>query len=158
MPELRSVQRELVRQRLSWQSTRRFIDLKDRGLTEGRLVPESKWFKYFEPPEGLVLQVGARPSKLRTRGFTGWQWRELGDAWAHFFPAIPCSDRHPELGDEYYYPIPLLRRFWKQYAEPVWEFLKWAKILKEAVVDDTAAGPIFAILLDCVGPVFVPKR
>jgi hypothetical protein len=157
-PELRSVQRELVRQRISWKSTIRFVDLKDRGFAQGQLVPESKWFKYFEPSAAFVLQVGTRPSDLRTGGGTSWLWRELGDAWAHFFPDMPYRGENTALGDDYQYPVPLTGEFWREYAEPIWEFLKWANILKQALIDDAAAGPNLAILLDSVGPVFVPKR
>jgi hypothetical protein len=156
--EKHAVQRELVRRWQSWGSSKRAIDPRVSKLPEGRAVPELQWSRFFQPPEAFVLRADFRPAKGFIGGGVRWQWRELGDAWAYFFPDVPYSDEHPAYADEYDYPVPLAAHFWKEYAEPVHEFLKWANILRCAITDEAgAAGPNFTVLLDSVRPVFIPK-
>lgn len=62
-----------------------------------------------------VDESGPRPEPLRT-------------TWARFFP-----DVSPECAENYAYPMPLSDAFWKEYGEPVADFLDGALALKVAL-------------------------
>ena len=51
----------------------------------------------------------------------------LGEAASRFFPGVP-----PEQRESYAYPKPLTERFWREYAEPIDDFLRAATALREA--------------------------
>ena len=50
------------------------------------------------------------------------EYASLGDSWGRFFPTVAESE----------YPMPLTRRFWQHYREPVQEFLAAALRLGES--------------------------
>jgi hypothetical protein len=58
----------------------------------------------------------------------------LGQTWAEYFPDVP-----PKQRERFHYPVPLSGEFWKQYAEPVHEFLAAAVTLCDALQQVRAA-------------------
>ncbi|MEP6539891.1 MAG: hypothetical protein ABJF23_31475 [Bryobacteraceae bacterium] len=58
-----------------------------------------------------------------------WQWEELPGSLAAFFPSVSDDER-----STYRYPLPLSEAFWREYQEPVREFLLAARVLNDACV------------------------
>jgi hypothetical protein len=62
--------------------------------------------------------------------------QSLTETWANFFPDVAAEER-----EAYDYPAPLTVSFWRQYAEPIGDFIRVAKYFAEAVarLSDLAA-------------------
>lgn len=76
----------------------------------GELVPADMRPEGWRP---RVIVVSDNARKIEEHG--------LGNAWGRYFPDIPAG-----LTDTFHYPTPGSRTFWRQYAEPVDDFLQYA--------------------------------
>jgi hypothetical protein len=65
--------------------------------------------------------------------------QSLSETWANFFPDVAAEER-----ETYDYPAPLTVSFWRQYAEPIGDFIRVAKYFSEAVerLSDLAADDL----------------
>lgn len=68
--------------------------------------------------EAMIEEIGSDP-----------RVEPLGSAWGPYFPGVPVEER-----ETYVYPAPLTDEFWRQYAEPVTDFVSVAKYLADAAV------------------------
>ena len=92
----------------------------NRGLSAvaGDLVdPESLPTRWPDP--GVLLQ------DLRQGD---WKTEPLSQTWFRFFPDVPWEER-----ETYNYPLPGTDAFWSIYAEPVYDFVEAATLLRAAI-------------------------
>lgn len=61
-------------------------------------------------------------------GGSGPRQVSLSASWARFFPSVSSAD-----AGTYYYPRPGTEQFWRQYGEPVTDFVRSARYLLDAV-------------------------
>ena len=82
-----------------------------------------------------------------------WTHERLGETWATFFPDVASSDV-----ETYQYPCPLTDEFWRQYAEPVDEFLRSVSAVWEVFSFLTGAPNEMSMLqaLDELRPLVQP--
>jgi hypothetical protein len=95
-------------------------------LVEGLLPPNTaaSTLREFDlrptlPVERVVI------SDLRTGAI---HEEPVATTWARFFPSLPRTRRPPAR-----YPLPLTERFWRNYAEPVDDFIAAALALRDAL-------------------------
>jgi hypothetical protein len=78
-------------------------------------------FPFLHPPKpGAYLR--------RKLGEYEITFESLSESWAHYFPGVSADDR-----DSYQYPPVFGPEFWRQYAEPVSEFVGGVKMFRKAV-------------------------
>jgi hypothetical protein len=66
---------------------------------------------------------------------------DIEDSWGCFFPAVPKRNR-----TRYQYPIPLSDDFWRNYAEPVPTFIRYALTLQQAVEPLSAKSQLTQVI------------
>jgi hypothetical protein len=81
---------------------------------------------------GRVRAEHVPPPRSRVLVNPAWgpepHFEPLSKTWAGFFPDVPSAEK-----ETYPYPTPLTREFWRQYAEPVVDFVRVGKYLADAV-------------------------
>lgn len=80
------------------------------SLAEDGTIPEIRYDqqRLFEPPHAVI----ADPVSQETNR------EKLSDSWARYFPDIPAGTE-----ESYDYPALFSEQFWREYAEPVSEFI-----------------------------------
>lgn len=116
-------QRRLIRTATGWRS-------QDPQWLDG-------WVIQDEPDrEGSLVEEGRRPADMTTGAWVrkldsfDWQWEPLPKTWARFFPDTPSEDRETRE-----YPLPFTNEFWREYAEPLDQFIAAARTLEIALRD-----------------------
>ncbi|MEQ9639615.1 MAG: hypothetical protein RIM84_06270 [Alphaproteobacteria bacterium] len=84
----------------------------------GRLLTREEFRKGWKEPGVIHQQVGA--PAIRQNSFAS--------SWRRYFPAVPQRE-----AESYRYPAPLSNGFWDAYGEPVRDFVRVARRLREAV-------------------------
>jgi hypothetical protein len=92
----------------------------------GQLVSDKQTLKVFREPGVLFekLETGMR------------QWEPFAINWKRCFPSVPKEETAT-----YEYPLPASPNFWREYAEPVDDFLRAAQRLQSALIDHSKDRP-----------------
>ncbi len=84
--------------------------------------------------EGSLVEEGLRPADMTAGAWVrkidafDWQWESLSKTWARFFPDTPREERETRE-----YPLPLSEEFWREYAEPLDQFVNAVRALEDAL-------------------------
>lgn len=84
--------------------------------------------------EGTLVEEDERPADMpvgaliRRLDTFDWQWEPLSNTWARFFPDTPREERETRE-----YPLPLSTDFWREYAEPLDDFVTAVRALVRAL-------------------------
>ena len=102
---------------------------RDDSAVAGELVPPDFRPTQWPQPEVLLQD-------LRTGD---WKTEPLSQTWLKFFPKVPWEER-----ETYAYPLPGTDAFWSIYAEPVYDFVEAANLLRSAIRGLCAEGGTIA--------------
>lgn len=84
--------------------------------------------------EGSLVEEGLRPADMTAGAWVrkidafDWQWESLSKTWVRFFPDTPREERETRE-----YPLPLSEEFWREYAEPLDQFVNAVRALEDAL-------------------------
>lgn len=114
-------QRRITRAATGWRS-------QDTQRLDGSVIQD-------EPDrEGSLVEEGLRPADMTAGAWVrkleafDWQWEPLWKTWARFFPDTPREESETRE-----YPLPLSEEFWREYAEPLDQFMSAVRAFEGAL-------------------------
>ena len=114
-------QQRIIRTPTGWRS--QYVQRLDKSFVQGE--PER---------EGSLVEERLRPADMTAGAWVrkldafDWQWEPLSKSWARFFPDTPSEEK-----DTREYPLPLSEEFWREYSEPLDQFISAVHALESAL-------------------------